>query len=138
MTHVFQYSAKILGSDDLPCLSARLQLQEISTPDPARSGPSEVQGVVLVLKRRAVFAVELLIPEPMLPNGGVLLHQQRVGDVLLIVPDHHVSLKLPGERKPQQSLQASENRILCEKAALTDTVLLHVLTYLQASRVQCC
>lgn len=46
------------------------------------------------LQPRAVLAVELTEPAPVLLDGLVLLHQQRLGDVPLIIPDHHVALKL--------------------------------------------
>lgn len=57
-------------------------------------GRSEVQSVVLELQPRAVLTVELTEPAPVLLDGWVLLHQERLGDVLLIIPDHHVTLKL--------------------------------------------
>lgn len=73
-------------------------------PDPtspaavARPG-SEVQSVPLVPQPRAVLAVELTEPAPVLLDGRVLLHQQGLGDVRLVVPDHHVALKLHQRRR---------------------------------------
>lgn len=55
---------------------------------------SEVQRVVLVAQPRAVITVKLTEPPPVFLDGRVLLHQQGLRDVLLIVPDHHVPLKL--------------------------------------------
>ena len=42
----------------------------------------------------AVVAVELAEPASVLLDGRVLLHQQGLGDVRLVVPDHHVPFKL--------------------------------------------
>lgn len=58
-------------------------------------GHSEVQCVMLVPQSGAVVTVELTEPAAVLLNSWVLFHQHGLGDVLLIVPDHHVSLKLP-------------------------------------------
>lgn len=55
---------------------------------------SEVQSVTLVLQSWAVLAVELTEPAAVLLDGRVLFHQERLGDVRLVVPDHHVPLKL--------------------------------------------
>lgn len=55
---------------------------------------SEVQCVVLVAQARTVITVKLTEPPPVFLDGRVLLHQQGLRDVLLIVPDHHVPLKL--------------------------------------------
>lgn len=58
---------------------------------------SEVQSVLLVLEPGAVLAVKLTEPAPVPLDGAVLLHQYRLSHVLLIVPDHHVSLELQPE-----------------------------------------
>ena len=63
-------------------------------PSPHLQGGSEVQTVALELQPWAVLTVELTEPAPVLLDGWVLLHQKRLGDVLLIIPDHHVALKL--------------------------------------------
>lgn len=52
-----------------------------------------------MLQPWAVLSVELAEPATVPLDGRVLLHQQRLGDVLLIVPDHHIPFKLEGERK---------------------------------------
>lgn len=60
-------------------------------------GPSPIQlsrpGIVF----SAVLAVELGEPAPVPQDGGIFLHQQRIGEELLVVPDHHVPLKLVQE-----------------------------------------
>lgn len=57
-------------------------------------GGSEVQSIPLILQPRAVLAVELAEPTAVSPNSGVLLNQERLGDVRLVVPDHHVTFEL--------------------------------------------
>lgn len=60
---------------------------------------SEVQRVVLEAQTWAVLAVELTKPAAVFLDGRVLFHQQRFRDILLIVPNHHVPLKLPTRRR---------------------------------------
>lgn len=81
-----------------------------SSPAAAARPGSEVQSVPLVLQPRAVLAVELTEPAAVLQDGRVLLHQERLGDVGLVVPDHHVPLKLHQRRRRRRAEDGGEMR----------------------------
>lgn len=70
-----------------------------------RGERSPVQGVMLVAQLRAVLTVELTEPAPVSLDGRVLLHQHGPGDVRLIVPNHHIPLKLSGGRGESKETQ---------------------------------
>lgn len=61
----------------------------------ARSSP--VQALLLCQEPRALLAVELGIPAPVLLDAGVLSDQQRLGQILFVIPDGYIALKLGGE-----------------------------------------
>lgn len=63
---------------------------------------SEVQVVVLVLQPGTVFTVELTEPASVLQDGGVFFGEQRFGDVLLVVPNHDITIKLFTQTEQQR------------------------------------
>ena len=62
----------------------------------ARSSP--VQALLLRQDPRALLAVELGVPAPVLLDAGVLSDQQRLGQILFVIPDGYIALKLGGRR----------------------------------------
>jgi len=74
-----------------------------------RGEGSEVQRVPLVGQPGTARAVELTVPAPVFLDGQVLLHQEWLGDVLLVVPDHHVTLKLQRRRSTEEICRYSQS-----------------------------
>lgn len=64
---------------------------------PKTGGPSPIQLSLLGTEFLAVLAVELGEPAPVPQDGGIFLHQQRLGEEPLVIPDHNVPLKLVQE-----------------------------------------
>lgn len=80
----------------------------------ARSSP--VQALLLRREPGALLAVELGEPAPVLLDAGVLSDQQRLGQVLFVIPDGYIALKLGGEGGSHSGGEA-EPAVLCEPPA---------------------
>lgn len=72
-------------------------------PRAARSSPVQA---LLRWEPSALLAVELAVPAPVPLDAGVLLDQQRLGQVLFVIPDGYIAFKLGGEGWPHSGGEA--------------------------------